>query len=360
MATILLSERKDIEIHMKKKVIIWGGMSLALLLISSIISMSLGSAKLPLSHIWSILLQQLPWIGNLIETAWPDSSEQIILKVRLPRVILAILVGACLSLAGAGFQGVLRNPLADPYTLGVASGSAVGAAFLILFGLHTFLFGIWTIPVVAFVTGLLSLIIVIRLANVQGQFRLETIILSGVVVSAFLGSLVSFMVSMSDKAVNEIVFWLMGSLSMRGWSFVIVLIPYLIIGIIVLLAHGRTLNLFALGERQATHLGVNVKRVRLTVLIVATFITAAAVSIVGTIGFVGLVVPHLIRLMVGPDYRLLLPLTVILGGVYVLWADTIARTLLAPTEIPLGVVTAFLGAPFFAYLLRKNKQMTRR
>ncbi|KOP71264.1 FecCD family ABC transporter permease [Cytobacillus solani] len=343
---------------MKRRLALWGGAGFVLLLLSVVVSLSLGSANLPLSHVWGIILHQLPFLEDVIETNWAASSEQIILKVRLPRVFLAILVGACLSLAGAGFQGVLRNPLADPYTLGVASGSAVGAAFLILFGFHTILFGTWTIPLVAFVTGLISLLVVLRLANVQGKYKLETIILSGVVVSAFLGAIVSFMVSMSDQVVNEIVFWLMGSLALRGWSFTFVLMPYLAIGIVVLLSYGRTLNLFALGERQAAHLGVNIKRTRLVVLIVSTLITAAAVSIVGTIGFVGLVVPHLVRLIVGPDYRLLLPLTVIFGAIYVLWADTIARTLLSPTEIPLGVVTAVLGAPFFAYLLRRNKQMS--
>ncbi|MBS4215090.1 MULTISPECIES: FecCD family ABC transporter permease [Neobacillus] len=343
---------------MKRRLAIWGGAGFVLLLFSVVISLSLGTANLALSQVWGILLHQLPFLQSLIDSNWPESAEQIILKVRLPRVFLAILVGACLSLAGAGFQGVLRNPLADPYTLGVASGSAVGAAFIILFGFHTSLFGIWTIPLVAFMTGLISLLVVLRLANVHGKFKVETIILSGVVVSAFLGSLVSFMVSLSDQVVNEIVFWLMGSLALRGWSFTFVLMPYLAIGIVVLLSYGRTLNLFALGERQAAHLGVNIKRTRLVVLVVSTLITSAAVSIVGTIGFVGLVVPHLVRLIVGPDYRLLLPLSVIFGAIYVLWADTIARTLLSPTEIPLGVVTAFLGAPFFAYLLRRNKQMT--
>ncbi|MBU8919245.1 iron ABC transporter permease [Bacillus sp. FJAT-29953] len=343
---------------MKRRLAIWGGAGFVLLLFSVVISLSLGTANLALSQVWGILLHQLPFLQSLIDSNWPESAEQIILKVRLPRVFLAILVGACLSLAGAGFQGVLRNPLADPYTLGVASGSAVGAAFIILFGFHTSFFGIWTIPLVAFMTGLISLLVVLRLANVHGKFKVETIILSGVVVSAFLGSLVSFMVSLSDQVVNEIVFWLMGSLALRGWSFTFVLMPYLAIGILVLLSYGRTLNLFALGERQAAHLGVDIKRTRLVVLVVSTLITSAAVSIVGTIGFVGLVVPHLVRLIVGPDYRLLLPLSVIFGAIYVLWADTIARTLLSPTEIPLGVVTAFLGAPFFAYLLRRNKQMT--
>lgn len=342
----------------KRRIGMWGGIGILLLLISIIISLSIGTAKLPLSHVWGILIQQIPIVGDYVQSYWPESSEQIILKVRFPRVVLAILVGACLSLAGAGFQGVLRNPLADPYILGVSSGAAVGAAFIILFGLQTTLLGIWTIPIVAFFTALISLMVVLRLASVQGKYKLETIILSGVVVSAFLGSFVSLMVSMSDKVVNEIVFWLMGSLSLQGWSFIYVLLPYLIVGFTVLIAYSQHLNIFALGERQAAHLGIKVKRTRLIILIVSTLITAAAVSIVGTIGFVGLVVPHLVRLIVGPDYRVIIPITAVFGSIYVLWADTLARTLFSPTEIPLGVVTAFLGAPFFGYLLRRSKHMS--
>ncbi|WP_027093467.1 FecCD family ABC transporter permease [Cohnella thermotolerans] len=341
---------------MSRKGLLWGGASAALLLFSAVVSLSLGSARLPLSEVWGILLHQVPgFSGGAGFAAWPESSGQIVLKIRLPRVALAIVVGACLSLAGAGFQGVLRNPLADPYTLGVASGSAVGAAFLMLTGMQFAGLGQWTIPIVAFGTGLLSLAVVLRLARDQGKIRMETLLLSGVVLQAFLGSMVSFMVSLSDKVVNEIVFWLLGSLALRGWPFAGALLPYLVVGLAVLLAYARSLNLFALGERQAAHLGVRVERTKVVVLVVSTLMTAGAVSIAGTIGFVGLVVPHLVRLLVGPDYRLLIPLSALLGGTYMLWADTIARTLLSPTEIPLGVVTAFIGAPFFAYLLRRKK-----
>ncbi|MGG1663830.1 FecCD family ABC transporter permease [Brevibacillus sp. NRS-1366] len=345
---------------MKGRLLVWGGAGCLILLASVIISISLGAAQLPLSQVWLILLHQVPGLYEYVPVNWPESSEQIVMKVRFPRIVLAVLVGACLSLAGAGFQGVLRNSLADPYTMGVASGSAVGAAFLILFGLQITFLGQWSIPVVAFLTGFVSLWIVLRLANTQGKLQTETLLLSGVVVQAFLGSLVSFMVSLSDKAVNEIVFWLMGSLSFRGWDFTYVLLPYLVVGLMVLVSYARALNLFALGERQAAHLGVSVDRTKLIVLIVSTLLTAGAVSISGIIGFVGLVVPHLVRLMVGPDYRILLPMATICGGIYVLWADTLARMLLGPTEIPLGVVTAFLGAPFFAYLLKQNKRLGRR
>jgi iron complex transport system permease protein len=319
----------------------------------------MGTAHLPIKHIAGIIGKQLPAVGSQIQTNWPESSEQIIMKVRFPRVVLAILVGASLSIAGAAFQGVLRNPLADPYTLGVSSGASVGAAFLIYFGLQYAFLGQWTIPVVAFATGVASLLIVLRLAQIDGKIKMETLILSGVIMQAFLGAFVSFMVSISKQVINEIIFWLMGSLAMRGWSYSLVIGPYLLIGFLILVGYARSLNLFALGERQASHLGVNVERTKLVVLIVSTLVTAAAVSVAGVIGFVGLIVPHLVRLLVGPDYRLILPLSAIGGGIYVLWADTIARTLLSPTEIPLGVITAFLGAPFFAYLLNKHKKTLR-
>lgn len=344
---------------MKRKLMLGGGVGVILLLLSIVVSLSIGSAQLPISHIVGILAKHLPWIGSHVEVNWPQSSEQIINKVRIPRLLLGILVGAVLSIAGAGFQGVLRNPLADPYSLGVSSGASVGAAFLIYFGLQYAWFGQWSIPIVAFVTGLISLFLVLKLAMIDGKLKMETLILSGVVMQAFLGAFVSFLVAISDQTINEILFWLMGSLSMRGWSYTYMILPYLVIGIVILLSYARSLNLLALGERQAAHLGVHVERTKLIVLIASTLITAAAVSVAGVIGFVGLIVPHLVRLLVGPDYRLIIPLSAIGGGIYVLWADTLARTLLSPTEIPLGVVTAFLGAPFFAYLLHKDKKTLR-
>lgn len=341
---------------MKHKLAAWGGAGFILLLLSVVLSISLGSANLPLSQTWQILIYQIPGLKLLIDPQWAAASEQIIMKVRLPRIVLAMLVGACLSIAGTAFQGVLRNPLADPFTLGVASGASVGAAFIILTGLQFVLLGQWTIPLISFATAMLSLVAVLKLASAQGKLQVETVILAGVVVQAFLGAAVSFMVAISQDSLNDIVFWMMGSLRMRGWSFSLTVLPYFIIGTMVLLVYGRTLNLFALGERRASHLGVQVERTKWIVLIVATFISAAAVSVSGVIGFVGLIIPHLIRLLVGSDYRLILPLSIIYGALYVLWADTIARLVISPLEIPLGVVTAFLGAPFFAYLLNKHKK----
>lgn len=326
-----------------------------LLAVSIVVSLSIGSAGISIRDVWGILLHQLPWLG-LADNSVPYTPAEIaiVTQVRLSRILLAVLVGACLALAGTGFQGVLRNPLADPYTLGVSSGSSVGASFIILFGLQSAI-GMWTIPLVAFATGTLTLLGVFWLSRNKGVIHIETLILSGVIIQSFLGAFVSFMVSVSEGVVNQILFWLMGSLAMRSWEHVYMLIPFLAVGFPLLLAYGQSLNLFVLGERHAAHLGIRVERTKLIVLISSTLLTAAAVSVSGVIGFVGLVVPHLIRLLVGPDYRLITPLSAIGGGIFILWADTLARMALTPKEIPLGVVTALLGAPFFAYLLHRRK-----
>ncbi|MBM7564704.1 iron complex transport system permease protein [Paenibacillus sacheonensis] len=324
-----------------------------LLLASIVVSLSIGSAGLPLRDVWGILIHQLPWMPSA-DTKWDASDIVIVTQLRLSRIILGVLVGACLALAGAGFQGVLRNPLADPFTLGVASGCSVGAAFMIVFGLQAVL-GLWTVPLVAFVTGMATLLAVFGLSRARGGMNVETLILSGVIVQAFLGAVVSFIVMMSQDVVNAAMFWLMGSLSARSWEHVRLIAPFLIIGLPVMIRYAQHLNLFVFGERHAAHLGVNVERTKLIVLVTCTLLTAVAVSIAGVVGFVGLVVPHLIRLLVGPDYRIIVPLSALGGGFYMVWADTLARTVLSPKEIALGIVTAFIGAPFFAYLLYRHK-----
>ncbi|WP_454190035.1 FecCD family ABC transporter permease [Paenibacillus sp. Marseille-Q7038] len=341
---------------MKKKLAGYGLIGIILLVLTLLLCLAIGSVHLPIHHIAGILMNHIPGMDGFIEPVWNISSEQIIMKVRLPRVLLGILVGAALAIAGAGFQGVLRNPLADPYTLGVSAGASVGAAVMIYFGLQYAWLGEWMLPMVAFTTGVITLWGVLMLAREGGKIPTNNLILSGVVMNAFLGAVVSFLTAMSKDTVNQILFWTMGSLSLRGWSYTAILFPYVGIGMIYLWSRGRSLNLLALGERQAAHLGVRVDVLKLSVLLVSTLLTAAAVSVAGVIGFVGLVVPHIIRLLVGPDYRLIIPLSAVGGGIFLAWADMGARTLLAPTEIPLGVLTAFVGAPFFAYLLHRNKK----
>ncbi|MBO2943447.1 iron ABC transporter permease [Paenibacillus sp. F411] len=332
---------------------------LLLLVLTLVVSLGIGSVHLPAGQIGAMLLQRVPGLAERFPTAWESSAEQIIMKVRLPRILLGMLVGASLATAGAAFQGVLRNPLADPFTLGVASGSSLGAALLIFYGMQYSFAGAWTLPLVAFVTGAVTLWIVLALSREQGKLPTHGLILAGVIMQSFLGAVVSFLTIMSRDTMNDILFWTLGSLSLRGWTYILVLLPYFTAGLIYLWSRSRALNLLALGERQAAYTGLNVDRLKGSVLVVATLLTAAAVSVSGVIGFVGLVIPHMIRLLTGSDYRIIIPLSALGGAVFMVWSDTAARTLLAPSEIPIGVVTAFIGAPFFAYLLYRSRRQRR-
>lgn len=342
---------------MSKKLAGYGAAGLLLLLLTLVISLGIGSVHLPAGQIGAMLLHKLPWIGHAVTPDWDTAAEQIMMKVRLPRILLGMLVGASLAVAGAAFQGVLRNPLADPFTLGVASGSSLGAALLIFYGLQFSFAGVWTLPIVAFSSGALTLWIVLTLARDNGKLPTHGLILAGVVMQSFLGAAVSFLTVMSRDTLADILFWTMGSLSLRGWSYITMLLPYFLIGLIYIWSRARALNLLSLGERQAAHMGLHVDRLKISVLVVATLLTAAAVSVSGVIGFVGLVVPHMIRLVTGSDYRIIIPLSALGGAIFMVWSDTAARTLLSPSEIPIGVVTAFVGAPFFAFLLYRNKKL---
>lgn len=332
------------------KGLIWiGGLSV-LLLLSIIITIMLGSVKIPLSTTVQILLNHLPGIS--FEATWSDNQEAIVWNLRLPRVILAIIVGAMLAVAGVAYQGVLRNPLADPYILGVSSGAALGAAIMFVLFPNTGALGQLTLPLFAFAGGLVALGMVLLLSQNKGERQRETLILSGVVVQSLMGALLSFLIAISGDQMQQIIFWMMGSLANRDWFDVLVILPYFLGGSIYLYKQYRELNILALGERAAAHLGMNVERKKITILIVASLLATAAVSVVGIIGFVGLVIPHIMRLLVGPDHRLLFPTSILAGAIFLLWSDTLARTLLPAREIPIGVITAFIGAPFFAYLLK--------
>lgn len=285
---------------------------------------------------------------------WTGSEEAIVWKIRFPRVIIALFVGAALSVAGVAFQGVLRNPLADPYVLGISSGSALGAASVIFLGWGGLFYG-WSLPLFAFVGGLFSLICIYKLAQIEGKTNLQTIILAGVVIQSFFGAILSFILSLSGDRLQLIVFWLMGSFAKATLQQSVLLLPYVIIGSALLWAFANHLNVLSLGERQAQHLGMNVNMIRWVVLILASLLTAAAVSFSGTIGFVGLVVPHIIRGLFGANHRWLFPLSFIGGGIFMVVSDTIARMIMEPRELPIGVITALFGAPFFAYLLKKGR-----
>lgn len=314
-----------------------------------------GGVSIPLLTTIRILLSKLPLIN--ITPDWQAATETIVLAIRLPRVILAGLVGAALSIAGATYQGLFRNPLADPYLIGVAQGASLGAVIGFLFPFSGEGFGFGIIPIMAFLGALFSVAVVYLLARVGKTLPVTTLILAGVALGALWGAVVSYLIIFtSGERMHGIVFWMMGSFSLSQWSEVGIVLPYVVLGATVILLYSRSLNVMQLDEEQAQQLGINVERVKLILLAAATLITAAAVSFVGTIGFVGIIIPHIVRLLWGPDHRFLLPLSIVTGAIFLVVADLLARVLLAPTELPVGVITAFCGVPFFLYLLRRKKR----
>ncbi len=334
----------------------------ALLLVVIVFATTLGSAAIPFSTCFQVVLSQLPFVH--IVPSSPETFgmpltleglETIVLDVRLPRILLAGLVGAALAVAGATYQGLFRNPLADPYLLGVASGAGLGAtiAFLIPFAASWMAFG--AVPLFAFVGAMVAVAVVYSLARVGKTLPVTTLILAGVALGAFLSSITAYLMTISGEELHGIVFWLLGGLSLTNWAEVWTVFPCIVAGIIVIWLYARPLNVMQLDEEQAQQLGINVERVKLILLGAATLITAAAVCFTGLIAFVGIMIPHAVRLIWGPDYRFLLPLSTLVGAIFLILADTLAHTLLAPTEIPVGVITAFCGAPFFLYLLRRRK-----
>lgn len=338
-------------IYNRKHIILLLGILFFLLLISILLSALIGSVKIPIDLTLRIMLNYIPFIE--FEQVWTDGQEAIIWDLRMPRIILAVIIGAMLSLSGVVFQGVLKNPLADPYILGVSSGAALGAAIAILFFNQGLLLGKFTISLFAFFGGLLSLSFIFFIANTQLQQKSETIILAGVIAQSLGGAMLSFLIAISGDQMQSIIFWMMGSFANTKWLDVWVVLPYFLIGTIYIGLHYKELNIMALGDRAAFHLGVDVNKSKYSLLFVASLLAAAAVSLVGIIGFVGLVIPHLVRLVTGPNHQRLLPIAMLTGAIFLLWADTLARTILPSRELPIGVITAFIGAPFFAYLLKR-------
>ena len=322
-------------------------------LASVFLACALGPMPVPLADVARSL-------GSLVGLSHPPADElwrTVVVELRLPRVCLSWAVGAALAVSGTVFQGILRNPLADPFTLGVSTGAAFGATVGIFFGLGAGLFagGAGGLPPAAMAGALLALGAVLLLGRSGGVLRRETLVLAGIVTATFLSALISLLKSLDEESVSSIVFWIMGSFQGRGWPHVRLLSPYLLLGLLLVWRYSRELDILALGETQARQLGVDAGRVRLRLLVGASLITGASVAVSGVIGFVGLVVPHLVRLVQGAEHRPLLVSSGLLGGVLLLWSDVLARTLLpGGEEMPVGVVTALLGGPFFCLLLHRR------
>ncbi|WP_461370379.1 FecCD family ABC transporter permease [Candidatus Darwinibacter acetoxidans] len=328
---------------------------LLLLLCAAVLAATaLGSVRIPLGDVLGIIASQLPGVGGLVEKDWSLAHEVIVLKVRLPRVLLALVVGGGLSVAGVLFQGSLRNPLADPYIIGVSSGASLGAAVGLLLVIPTGLVGHGFLPLFAFAGALVATWVVSRLGQRRGRLEPTSLLLAGVAVGAFLTAVVSLLMVLRIENLQEVYLWLMGSLSGRTWNHLTMSAPYVLVGLLVALWLAKDLNVYLLGEEAAHSLGIDVQRVQRLVLMIGSLMAAACVSVSGVIGFVGLMVPHALRLVFGAEHRRLMFHSLWGGAVFLLTADTLARTLFSPIELPVGIITAFVGGPFFIYLLKRG------
>ncbi len=291
---------------------------------------------------------------GVVHFGWADMWQSpIFWNLRMPRIVLSVLVGAALSVCGAAYQSVFRNPLTDPYVLGISSGASLGAAIAILLGLEAYLLGVGAC---ALVSGLLTILVIYRIASIGNRMHTTTLLLTGVCITFLMSALISFLMVLRQDKMDSIIFWTMGSFASASWTDVAIVAPVVAVGIGVVLYHCRDLNLLLAGSETAKSLGVEVERVKKVLLLATTLMVAFCVSTCGVIGFVGLVVPHCIRLVSGPDNRRIVPYAIVVGALFLLMCDTMARTLLMPAELPVGSLTALVGAPLFIYLLYKNKK----
>jgi iron complex transport system permease protein len=325
---------------------------LSIMLLAGIVwSTGTGFLHIPFADVIRVIMSSITgiegWIGQ------PDElAATVVMDVRLPRILTAALVGAGLAVSGAVFQGILLNPLADPYTLGVSAGAAFGASLALLIDFSPL--GLWSVPLFAFGGAVATLMVVIYLTASSGDLSSGSLILSGIIVAAILSAGVSFIKYLADDAVSIIIFWLMGGFASKTWPEVGLTAAAVALGTVVCVVFSRDLNLLALGSRIAGSLGVSPRRISLLLLVTASLVSAVCVAVSGIIGFVGLLVPHMVRMVTGPDNRRLIPISALAGACLLLCADTVTRSVL-PREIPIGVITALIGGPFFCYIYRKRQ-----
>jgi iron complex transport system permease protein len=328
----------------------------AFLLGAALAGLLIGPTDITVGEIARSAASHLPLLHIHSHMSATDSA--IVWQLRAPRVVLGLLVGGMLAIAGGSYQGVFRNPLVDPYLLGVAAGAGLGATIAVAYG-GTAVGSYDLLPIAAFTGAALGVALAYVLGSAgSGGRSPAALVLSGVTIVSFLTAIQTFVQQQHSNSLEQIFDWILGRLSTAGWHDVVLCAPYVLISSAALLLHCRLLDVLAVGDDEASTLGVNVKRVRMTVVVFATIGTAAAVAVSGLIGFVGIIVPHFIRLAIGSSYRVVLPLSLLVGAGFLVLADVIARTVLSPEEIPIGVITAFFGAPFFAVILRTSKSFT--
>ncbi len=325
----------------------------AVLLVTLTLAVTIGPVAIAPLTVWQIAISRLT---GLASGEWSVAHENIVWLIRFPRVLLAAIIGAGLAVVGVAMQAAVRNPLADPYILGVSSGASVGAVLVILFGVFKF-FGIYSLSVAAFLGAVFSFVLVLALAQHRGMLSPVRLILVGVALSYVLSATTSFLVFRADEAqgIRSVLFWLMGSVAGAKWSFLTLPLLALLIGTTYLVLQARPLNALIAGEETAVSLGVDTSKFRRVLMVVAAMMTGVMVALAGAIGFVGLMMPHTVRLFVGSDHRRVLPVSLLAGAIFLVWVDVLARTIVQPEEMPLGVFTAFLGGPFFLWLMRRKK-----
>jgi iron complex transport system permease protein len=344
---------------MEKKYLQWRLISLVLLICLGLVILlgtSYGAVKVPLGDVFKILVNKLaPGQGIFAQDFGPQ--ETIIYNIRLPRVLLAALVGLALATSGTVFQALLKNPMADPYVIGISSGASLGATLGMILDVKFEFLALNSIPLLAFIGALSTVFIVYNLAKEGNKISVGRLLLAGVAIASFLSAIVSLLMVFNNDSMQQIVYWTMGSLSATGWQQVQMIWVYIIVAYFVVHIFAKDLNVLLLGDQTAESLGIEVETIKRILLIVASLLAGAAVAGSGIIGFVGLIIPHLVRLLVGPDHRILIPSSALVGGIFLIVTDIVARTIIAPTEIPVGIITALLGGPFFLYLLTKKKSV---
>ena len=330
---------------------------LILLTLLVILSASIGAARIGIKQTSLIIASYIPGLSNFIDTGSFNPQDIVVIsQIRLPRIFIAIIVGIALASAGVIFQGIFRNPMADPFVIGVSAGGAFGATIGLIFVTGLSLISISITTFFALLGALGTTFLVYRIASIRGKISVVTLLLSGIALSAMLSSLTFFILIFRSQDIAKVIFWIMGGFTSASWIKLGILTPLVIVLIIFSSFFMRDLNIISLGDQRATQLGVQTERVKKILLVIASLIAALAVSVSGVIGFVGLITPHILRLLVGPDHKILFPTSAIAGGIVMLLSDTLARTILSPREIPVGIITSIVGVPFFLYLLVRSKK----
>ncbi len=327
-----------------------------ILLFSVIAAVSFGPINIKISDTWKIILNGITPYDGPFPATWKISTGKIVWNLRLPRVLLGGIAGGALSLGGVAIQAAVRNPLAGPFVLGISSSAATGAVSVILLGLFSGC-GVFALSAGAFTGAMIGMIIVVFISNVRGRITPVRVVLTGVAVSSFFSALTNLIVhsARDEEGIRSALFWMVGSLAGTRWEYIPLPFLSLLLAAVFLSGIHRSLNAMILGDETAVTLGVNIHRMRIVTVIAAALITGFSVAVSGAIGFVGLVIPHIVRMVTGADHRQLVPLSVLSGAIYLIWADVAARLLVAPEELPIGIITSLVGAPFFVYLLRKSR-----